>query len=212
MTLSFEAILDGEVTVEDRLEAERHRAVEDLGIDPLAVHVLEADAVEDPADRGLGMDGAVGALARPVGLRKDALDLRSRAWVAVADNQPLLAVAVGARAEAVAEGGLEVVEEDDRGLHLVGVGVDDEQAVVHGGAPPRGALPLPGSAPTVQGSGALMVAVEGGHVPAGSPLPPPASRRLGASPKASKPVCIRYSRVLSSCATCLSIHANSEFP
>ena len=74
-----------------------------------------------------GWMAAEGALARPVGLREDALEVVPPVrGFAVADHEPLLAVAIGARGEPVAVRGLEVVEEDDRVLHLVGVGVDDQ--------------------------------------------------------------------------------------
>ena len=66
---------DGELGVEDRLEAQRHRAVEHLRVDALAVHVLDADPVEEAADRGLRMDRPEGALARALGLREDALEV-----------------------------------------------------------------------------------------------------------------------------------------
>ena len=105
---------------------ERHRAVEHLRVDALAVHVLDADAVEDAADRRLGMDRGERALPRAVGLREDALEVAlAGRGVEVPDHQALLAVAVDARAEPVAERRIEVVEEHDRVLHLVRVGVDD---------------------------------------------------------------------------------------
>jgi hypothetical protein len=124
---------DRKVAVEDRLEAERHRAVDHLRVDPLAVHVAEADAVEDAADRRLGMDGAEGTLPRSLGLREEPLEVGAAGRrVEVADHEALLAPAVGARGEPVAVRRLDVVEEQHRVLHLVGVGVDDEEAVVHG--------------------------------------------------------------------------------
>ena len=83
-----------------RLEAERHRAVEHLRVDAFAIHVLDADAVEDAADRGLGMDRGERALPRPLGLREHALQLApAGARVEVADHEPRLSVAIGARGE-----------------------------------------------------------------------------------------------------------------
>src|SRR5262249_32667200 len=125
---------DRQLGVEDGLEAERHRAVEDLRVDPLAIHVLETDAVEDAADGGLGMDGGEGALAGTFRLREDALELRpARARVQVADDETRLSVAVGARGQAPAVRGVQVVEEHQRVLHLVRIGIDHEEAVVRAG-------------------------------------------------------------------------------
>src|SRR5512143_3193904 len=72
-------------------------------------------------------------LSRAVGLREDALEVVAAGRVApVLQHQPLPAVAIDARAQPVAVGGIRVVEEDHRVLPLVGVGVDDAEAVVHG--------------------------------------------------------------------------------
>ena len=65
------------------------------------------------------MDGAVGALAGALGLRKDALEPGAGRRVPIVDHQPLLAVAVGARMGAVAVPALEVVEEENRVLHIL---------------------------------------------------------------------------------------------
>ncbi len=74
---------------------QRHRAVEHLRVDALAIHVLDADAVEDGADGGLGMDRGERALPRTLGLRKDALEIvRPGPRVEVTDHQPLLPVPV----------------------------------------------------------------------------------------------------------------------
>ena len=124
---------DGQLGIEECLEAERHRAVQHLRIDTFAVHVLDADAVEDTTDGGFRMDGGEGALAGPFGLREDTFQLAARTGIAVTDHEPRLALAIGQRREPVAKAGVEVVEEDHRVLHLVRVGVDDHQAVVHGG-------------------------------------------------------------------------------
>src|SRR4029453_15926360 len=91
----------GELGIDYGLEAEDHRAVQHLRVDPLAIHVRDADAVEDAADRGLRMDRGEGALARPVGLREDALELgAARAGIEIADDEAWLAVPVGARRQA----------------------------------------------------------------------------------------------------------------
>ena len=89
---------DRELGIENGLEGERHRAVEHLRVDAFPVHVLDADAVEDAADRGLGMEGRERALPRPVGLREHALELRpAGARIEIANHEPRLPVAIGAR-------------------------------------------------------------------------------------------------------------------
>jgi hypothetical protein len=123
---------DRELGVDQRVECERHRAVDHLVIDALAIHVLDAHAVEQAADRRLAVIGAIGALAVALHLQEYALEIaRARARIEVEDAEALLAVAVAHERHAAAIARRDVVEEDGRVLALVTVGVDDGLAVDH---------------------------------------------------------------------------------
>src|SRR5207244_7488697 len=76
---------------------------------------IYADAVEDAADRGLGMDRGEGTLPRAVGLGEDALQVvPARGGIPVLHDQPLLAVGVHARPQSVAVLRVEVVRSEER--------------------------------------------------------------------------------------------------
>jgi hypothetical protein len=127
---------DGELAVDQRVERERHRPVDHLVVDALAIHVLDPNAVEEPADRRLAVIGPVGALAVSLDLQEHALEVgRARGGIEVADAEALLAVAIAQNRHAMAEPARDVVEEDRRVLALVAVRIDDGATVDHGWHP-----------------------------------------------------------------------------
>ena len=122
---------DGELRIDQSRKRQRDRAEDHLVVDALAVHMLEPDAIEQPADGGLGVVGTEGPLAVALGLEKIALP-EGPGGVPVDDPKALLAEAVANEGDPLPVLAGDEVEEDHRVFALVTVGIDDGKAAVHG--------------------------------------------------------------------------------
>jgi hypothetical protein len=95
-------------------------------IDSFPVHVLEANAIEQSANRGLFVIGPERSLSVPFGLQEGPTKVvPPRRRIAIENAKTLFSESIANEALAIALRAGKVVAEDERVLAFVTVGIDD---------------------------------------------------------------------------------------